>query len=288
MSPAPDLWPELPPGALASSRRQRGELASAFAAVRARVGLVAVLLAAAAIAWWSMAGRMAGMDRGPGTALGTLGWFSGVWLLMTAAMMFPSLSPTVALYASMTRRREPSRPLLFTGGYLLVWAGAGLTAYGVFDLGRGSFGSELAWSAGGRWFAAGVLAVSALYELTPLKHVCLAKCQSPVGFLLGHWRDGRLGAVQMGARHAGWCVGCCWALMASLFALGVMSLRWMALVAALIALEKLLPWRRGVTMVTAAVLLALAIMFVAAPDRLPGLTLPTSPHTATDDMNGMG
>ena len=96
----------------------------------------------------------------------------------------------------------------------------------------------------GRWAAGGVLAVAALYELTPLKDVCLAKCRSPLGFLLGSWRDGHPGALEMGARHGAWCVGCCWALMASLFALGVMSLAWMAFVAALIALEKTLPWGR--------------------------------------------
>ena len=115
---------------------------------------------------------------------------------MMAAMMFPSLAPTVALYARMTRRRGLSRPLLFASGYLLVWGAAGLAAYGLFRLGRSLFGGDLAWHAGGRWFAGGVLAVAALYELTPLKDVCLAKCRSPLGFLLGTWRDGR-------ARRAG-------------------------------------------------------------------------------------
>ena len=96
----------------------------------------------------------------------------------------------------------------------------------------------LAWERAGRWVAGATLLVAAVYELTPLKDVCLAKCRSPLGFLLGAWRDGRAGALQMGARHGGWCVGCCWALMASLFALGVMSIAWMAFVAALIAAEK--------------------------------------------------
>jgi predicted metal-binding membrane protein len=232
---------------VAAGRSDRGELAAAFAAVRVRLGLVVLLLALAAVAWWSTADRMAGMDAGPGSDLGALGWFLGVWVVMMAAMMLPSLAPTVALYAKMTRRRGTSLALLFTGGYLLVWGAAGAVAYGLFRLGGSLFGSDLAWRSGGRWFAAGVLAVAALYELTPLKNVCLAKCRSPLGFLLGTWRDGRLGALQMGCRHAGWCLGCCWALMAALFALGVMSLTWMAFVAALIALEKTVPWRRAVT-----------------------------------------
>jgi predicted metal-binding membrane protein len=269
--------------ALTEGSSDQRELAAAFAAVRTRLGLVALLLAFAAVAWWSTADRMAGMDAGPGTDLGALGWFVGVWVVMMAAMMFPSLAPTVALYTTMTRRRGPDRALLFTSGYLIVWAAAGLAAYGVFRLGRSMFGENLSWHTGGRWFAAGVLGVAAVYELTPLKGVCLAKCRSPVGFLLGTWRDGRVGALQMGSRHAGWCLGCCWALMAALFALGVMSLTWMALVAALIALEKTVPWRRTVTWGTAAVLLALAIAVAAAPDAVPGLVVPGS-HGAMNAM----
>ena len=121
--------------AVAAGRSERGELAEAFAAVRARLGLVGLLLALAAVAWWSTADRMAGMDAGPGTDLGALGWFLGVWVVMMAAMMFPSLAPTVALYAKMTRRRGLEPPLLFAGGYLLVWGAAGLGAYGLFRLG---------------------------------------------------------------------------------------------------------------------------------------------------------
>jgi len=272
---------------VAGDGSDRSELAAAFAAVRARLGLVALLLALAAVAWWSTADRMAGMDAGPGTDLGALGWFLGVWVVMMAAMMFPSLAPTVALYARMTRRRGLDRPLLFAGGYLLVWGTAGVGAYGLFRLGRSLFGGDLAWHASGRWFAAGVLALAALYEITPLKDVCLAKCRSPLGFLLGTWRDGRLGALEMGSRHAGWCLGCCWALMAALFALGVMSLTWMAFIAALIALEKTVPWGRAVTWGTAGVLLALALAVVAAPDAVPGLVVPSGSDSAMHAMNAM-
>jgi predicted metal-binding membrane protein len=274
------------PVSVVEGRSDRGE-AAALAAVRARLGLVLLLFALAAIAWWSTAHRMAGMDAGPGTDLGALGWFLGVWVVMMAAMMFPSLAPTVALYARMTRQRGPSRPLLFASGYLLVWGAAGLGAYGLFALGRSVFGSDLAWHSGGRWVAAGVLTVAALYELTPLKDACLAKCRSPLGFLLGTWRDGRLGGLEMGSRHAGWCVGCCWGLMAALFALGVMSLTWMAFVAALIALEKTVPWRRTVTWATAAVLLALAIGVLAAPNDVPGLVVPSGSHSAMHTMKAM-
>jgi predicted metal-binding membrane protein len=105
-------------GPLLGGDAEPGELSPAFAAVRARLGLVVLLLALAAAAWWSTVDRMAGMDAGPGTDLGTLGWFLGVWVVMMAAMMFPSLAPTMALYARMTRRRGWARPVSFSAGYL--------------------------------------------------------------------------------------------------------------------------------------------------------------------------
>lgn len=271
--------------ALADRGAAGNELGAAFAAVRTRLGLVALLFALAGLAWWSTVDSMAGMNAGPGSDLGTLGWFLGVWIVMMAAMMFPAVSPTVALYAKMTRRRGLGRALVFTSSYLLVWGAAGAAAYAVFRLGRSVFGGDLAWHSGGRWFAAGVLALAAVYELTPMKNVCLEKCRSPLGFLLGSWRDGQRGALELGARHAAWCLGCCWGLMAALFALGVMSLVWMAFVAALIALEKTLPWRRPATWATAALLLALAVGVTAAPRNVPGLVVPGDTHARP--MNGM-
>jgi predicted metal-binding membrane protein len=272
---------------LTDTRSERGELAAAFAAVRGRLGLVLLLLGLAAVAWWSTVDRMAGMDAGPGTDLGALGWFLGVWVVMMAAMMFPSLAPTTALYARMTRRRGWSRPLLFTAGYLLVWGAAGLVAYAMFRLGRSLLGGELAWHAGGRWVAGGVLAIAAIYELTPVKDVCLGNCRSPMGFLLGTWREGNRGALEMGSKHAAWCLGCCWALMAGLFALGVMSITWMALIAALVALEKTIPWRRAATWGTAALLIVLAIGVLATPNDVPALVVPSGGHHAMHSMNAM-
>jgi predicted metal-binding membrane protein len=261
-------------------RPVRGELGQALAAGRTRLGLVILLFLLAALAWWSTADRMAGMDAGPGTDLGTLGWFVGVWVVMMAAMMFPSVSPTVALYARMTRRRGVGRPLLFSVGYLFLWGVAGVFAYALFEFGRGVLGADLRWNTGGRWFAGAVLLVAAIYELTPLKDVCLQKCRSPVGFLLGAWRDGHRGAIAMGTRHAAWCVGCCWALMGALFALGVMSITWMAFVAALITLEKLLPWRRVATWGTAAALVVLAVMLLVTPHSVPALVVPGGGNNA--------
>jgi predicted metal-binding membrane protein len=260
-------------------------LRPAFTAARQRLGLVAVLFVLAVLAWWFTVDRMRGMDAGPGTDLGTLGWFLGIWLVMMAAMMFPSVSPTVALYSRMTKKRSPVAPLVFASGYLLTWTAAGLLAFGVSELGGRLFGDTLSWDRTGRWVAGGIVLTAAVYELTPVKTVCLTKCRSPLGFLLSSWRNGLAGALGMGAKHGAWCVGCCWALMASLFALGVMSIAAMAFVAGLIAAEKTLPWGRAVTYGTAVILLTLGVLIVAAPEAIPGLTIPGE-DTMTQ-MDGM-
>jgi predicted metal-binding membrane protein len=253
-----------------------GGRAPAFAAARTRLGLIALLFTLAIVGWWWTVNEMEGMDGGPWTDLGTLAWFVGVWVVMMAAMMLPSVAPTVALYSSMTKSRSPIAPLLFTSGYLVAWTSVGVLAFAFATAGGRISGDLLAWDRAGRWVAAVTLLVAAVYELTPLKDVCLGKCRSPLGFLLGSWRSGRSGALRMGARHGAWCIGCCWALMASLFALGVMSVVWMAVVAGLIAFEKLIPSRRAATYVTAAILLVLGVLLIASPDSIPALTVPGS------------
>jgi predicted metal-binding membrane protein len=163
-----------------------------------------------------------------------------------------------------------------------------LASFALFAVGERLDVGLLDWDSAGRWIAGGTLLVAAVYELTPLKDACLGKCRSPLGYLLGSWRPGASGAVRMGAGHGAWCVGCCWALMASLFALGVMSLVWMAVVAGLIALEKTLPWRRPATYVTAAVLVVVGVLVLAVPDDVPGLTIPGSdPMAPAMQMEGM-
>ncbi|MCU1380509.1 MAG: Protein of unknown function transrane, metal-binding protein [Acidimicrobiales bacterium] len=254
-----------------------GGLGPALAAARARLGLVAVLFGVAALGWWWTGDQMRGMDNGPWTGLGSFGWFLGVWIVMMAAMMFPSVAPTVALYSRMTKQRSPRSPLLFASGYLLTWTVAGVVAFVIGAALNSISGDLVAWDRAGRWTAGGTLVAAAVYELTPLKDVCLGRCRSPLGSLLGSWRDGWSGAVQMGAKNGAWCVGCCWALMASLFALGIMSVVWMAVVAGLIAFEKTVPWRRIAAYGTAAVLLALGVLMLTAPSSLPGLT---TPHNA--------
>jgi predicted metal-binding membrane protein len=254
-----------------------------------RLATVGLLLVLAAAAWAITSVRMAGMDEGPGTDLGTLGFFITSWVVMMAAMMFPSVAPLVAVYAGLQRgRRARAMPApagatsFLVAGYLLTWTMAGLAAFGLFAAGRALLGDQLAWDAGGRLVAAAVLLAAAAYEFTPLKYACLTRCRGPLSFILGAWRDGRLGALRMGIKHGAWCVGCCWALMAALFALGVMSIAWMVVVALLIAVEKLLPSRIAATRAVTVVLVALAVGVAAAPDRVPAFNVPPS------DASGAG
>jgi predicted metal-binding membrane protein len=233
-----------------------------------RIVVTGTLAALAAIAWTVTAIRMNGMDGGPGTDLGTLGFFVITWVVMMAAMMFPSIAPMVALYRAMAKATGATA--CFVAGYLLTWTAAGLTAYVLIEAIQGT----VSWGSGGRWVAAGILLGAAAYELTPIKAVCLKHCRSPLGFVMGHWRDGRGGALRMGVMHGAWCLGCCWALMAALFALGVMSVAWMVLIALLIAVEKLLPWRTAATTAVTVTLVALAIGVAASPGSVPALTIP--------------
>jgi predicted metal-binding membrane protein len=245
---------------------------------RLRAGLVAGLLALAAAAWGVSGLRMAGMGSAPGGEVGSLGFYTSVWVVMMAAMMFPSIWPMVVTYAAVQRtRRQAGRrtPVagtpLFVAGYLLSWTVYGLAAYGVLAAGRALDDGTLAWDRAGPYLAGAVILLAAIYQLTPAKDICLRKCRNPLTFVLGGLRDGNAGALRMGVEHGAWCVGCCWALMAALFALGVMSVGWMALVGAVIAIEKLLPWAALAKRSATAVLVVLGVWVIAAPSSVPGL-----------------
>jgi predicted metal-binding membrane protein len=245
---------------------------------RRNLALAGLLLAVAGVAWAITAHRMQGMDMGPGTELGGFGWFLIVWATMMVAMMLPSLVP-MALVHARTGRREASRSpvagsVLFACGYLLTWIVAGALAYAVFEGVSSLDISWLAWGKGGRYVAGGVILLAALYELTPLKARCLRHCRDPE-LLTSRWRRGPWGALTMGPEHGGFCVGASWALMVALFAIGIMNVAWMIVIAGLVAIEKLLP-RPRVAVGATAVLIALAGLAVAfAPDQLPGLTTPS-------------
>ena len=250
-----------------------------------RFGLIAALLVFAVIAWTVTDDRMNGMDAGPGTDLGGLGWFVGVWVVMMAAMMFPSIAPMVLMYARVQEGRrdrgksaETGATAMFVAGYLVSWAAAGAVGYAIFAAVDSLDIGFLAWDEAGQYVAGGVILAAAIYQLTPLKDVCLRHCRSPLMFILNSWKPGRIGALRMGVEHGGWCVGCCWALMAALFALGVMSIGWMALIAAFIATEKLLPWKAVANRGVAVLLLSIGLAVALVPEHVPGLTIPHDAH----------
>ena len=247
--------------------------------LRRETALVAGVLAAALVAWIVTWERMRGMDAGPGTDLGSLGWYVGIWVTMMAAMMLPSVAPMAMLFARVNRERrvrggESVAPSFFLTGYLAVWTAYGLAAFGLYRLVDAVAGDWLAWHRAGPYVAGGAIAAAGLYELTPLKTVCLRHCRSPMHFVLGGWRSGARGAVRMGAEHGLFCVGCCWGLMIVLFALGVMSLTWMVAIAAIVFAQKILPAGERLTRLIAVGFVAAGAWVAFAPGSVPGLTQP--------------
>jgi predicted metal-binding membrane protein len=239
-----------------------------------------VVLAGALAAWVVTVERMRGMDAGPGSDLGGLGWYLGIWMTMMAAMMLPSALPMVLLFsrvsAERARRGQSFVPTwVFVAGYLAVWLVYGLGAYGLARGIRAAGAGFLGWDQSGPYVVGGAVAAAGLYELTPLKTMCLRHCRSPLHFVATGWREGTAGALRMGAEHGAYCVGCCFGLMVVLFALGVMSLFWMALIAGVIVFQKLVPHADRLVPVVAAGLVALGIWVAAAPSTVPGLTQPT-------------
>jgi predicted metal-binding membrane protein len=265
-------------------------------ATRFRFGVLASLLGLAVFAWLLTRERMLGMDAGPGTDPGTLGFYVVSWVVMMSAMMFPSIVPVVLTFGFVHHRRRHRGMVdrvvctwVFVAGYLLTWTAFGLLAYGLYVGVRSLSIPALSWHRGGPYLAGGVLLAAAIYQLTPTKDACLRRCRSPLDFVLTHWRQGPAGALRMGVMHGVWCVGCCWGLMVALFALGVMSLTWMLTIAGMIAIEKLLPRKELANHLVAITLLGLALGVSLTPRHVPGLTLPDSSQAkaAMRTMSGM-
>jgi predicted metal-binding membrane protein len=207
---------------------------------------------------------------GPGTDLGGLGWFAGVWVVMMAAMMLPSVAPAAVVEA---RVQRTASTIPFLVGYLAAWAAAGLGAYVLVESVRSLDLGFLEWGRAGAYVAGGVIVAAAVYQLTPLKDACLRRCRQPLT-QLADTRPGPAGALRAGLEHGGFCVGCCWGLMAALFAVGVMSVTWMVVIAVLIGVEKLLPSKVVANRGIALLLLALGLAVAFVPESVPGLTVP--------------
>ena len=165
-----------------------------------------------------------------------------MWAVMMAAMMLPSALPmTLAFVDLSSRRGEPARGRAFVLAYVLVWSAFSVAATALqWALQSLGWVNPMLVSTSA-WLNAGLLVIAGLYQFSPLKRMCLARCRSPIGFLLGEWRGGASGGFVMGLRHGLFCVGCCWALMALLFVGGVMNIAWVAALSIAVAIEKLAP-----------------------------------------------
>lgn len=238
----------LSPSAVAGpSRRDRVVLAGCIAVVTALAWAYLIHLdrqMAASMGAGQMMEQMGMvMDRGWGA--GDLFFTFLMWSVMMVGMMLPAASPVLELFAgAQTGRAERGgglAVLVFALGYLAVWVGfsAGATVL-QWALHEAALLSPMAATSSPR-LAGAILVAAGAYQLTPLKNRCLSHCQTPLGFLMGNWRDGLGGALRMGSRHGVYCLGCCWALMGVLFAVGVMNLAWVALLTAVVLVEKIGP-----------------------------------------------
>ena len=209
-------------------------------------------------------------------SVGSAATFLGVWAVMMTAMMFPAVAPMLLLFQTVYAKRHVQGGTVvptwvFAAGYLIVWTTIGAVTFVLVQL-----GSELAGRLGAAdretWapIALGAtLVLAGLYQLTPLKRVCLNHCRTPLGFVMTHWRDGRLGALRMGIAHGAFCLGCCWALFAVLVAAGVMSLAWMLLLTLVVFAEKVLPVGRRAGQVVGVALLVLGALVAAGATTMP-------------------
>ena len=236
---------------------------------RDRFVVAAGVVGLAALAWAYLvylARDMGGMDSGMVMAqmrswtAADFGFMLLMWATMMVGMMVPTAAPMVLLFAANSRRlREQQQPyvptVVFLSGYVVVWSGfavaatLGNWALHVNDLMSSMMGESVSIYLGG-----GLLIAAGLFQLSPLKYVCLKHCRSPLSFLTNDWREGSWGAFNMGLRHGAFCLGCCWMLMGLLFVLGIMNLIWIAALAAFVLLEKVAPAGQYVGM-TAGILL---------------------------------
>ena len=247
------------------------------ALARQRTIILATLLVLAAVGWvvfLQQANRPMGMAHSMGPDL-TMGrdWplFMGMWVAMMVAMMFPAAAPMVVMYGRM-RRSDPPSVALFTGTYIVLWFAFGAAAY-LLGAAVESAASHSEWVAMNWGRAGGLLLVLAgVYQLTPLKDICLRHCRTPLAFVMTRWRDGRAGAVRMGLVHGVYCVGCCWLLFLILIPLGLMNVAAMVAVAALVFAEKVVPHGRALGIAAALVMIAYGVAVAVHPSLLPTVT----------------
>jgi predicted metal-binding membrane protein len=254
-------------------------LAAPTSAQTERRLLLATLLTLAVIGWVLVIWQAVAMDGSDDMGLDlTMGMaaplFLAMWVAMMVGMMFPASAPMILAFArSQSRKRDAGErhvpTWVFVAPYVAVWV-----AFGAFGYGLARVVESLAGDSG--WamdnlprIAGGLLIAAGVYQLTPLKRMCLSRCRTPLSFMLSYWRDGRMGAAAMGLRHGLFCLGCCWVLFLVLFPLGIMNVAAMVAVAALVFAEKVLPQGNRVAAASAIALIGYGLFAIAVPDALP-------------------
>ncbi len=239
-----------------------------------------VVAALAAVAWAITVAQARDMGNGPGTMGLALLPFLGLWVVMMAAMMLPSVAPVAVLWTRSISGTSAgpgrvARMSMFLSGYLLAWAAFGAIAFAAL---AGTGRLPAASPTAAKWLGVAIFVIAGSYQLTPWKDWCLRHCRSPIGALMHYiGYRGRSRDVRVGLHHGATCAGCCWGLMIVLIAVGVMNLAVMAALAVVIFAEKL--WRHGKMLGQAAgiVLVAVGVLAIWFPWLLPGLHVTAMP-----------
>jgi predicted metal-binding membrane protein len=262
--------------------------------------ILGLLLVLAAAAWAALVWQGAGADMDMAMASPTMGMraplFLAIWVIMMVAMMFPTAAPMILTFhsvqASKRRRGEAFvATWVFVAAYMAIWTLSGVAAYaGALAAEALAAHAALSPRTSSR-IGGAVLVAAGLYQLTPLKDLCLSKCRTPISFIMTSWRDGVGGALRMGLLHGAYCLGCCWLLFVVLFPLGIMNIAAMAVITLVVFAEKTLPWGRPVARATAAVLVAYGAVVLVTPQVLPtfmaGGGMASSTTAAPMDMQNM-
>lgn len=235
--------------------------------------LVLTALAWALLLWQAFTMHVQAMSLTMGTSAGL---FIALWVVMMIAMMFPSAAPMIIMFAKISAgKKEQGQSFvptwIFVSAYLLIWTLFGVLAYPLAT-GIQRLAEQSMWLMTHASRIAGVLLlVAGLYQLSPLKRVCLSKCRTPLQFLMTSWRNGYEGAFRMGLLHGAYCLGCCWLLFVILFPLGIMNIAVMALVAVLIYLEKSISTGWRVSQIAGGALIAYGVLVIIMPVALPSM-----------------
>jgi predicted metal-binding membrane protein len=268
------------------------EVAAASRVPSDRALILGSLIGLAAAAWGLLIWRWTVMDDEMSLTMGmSAPLFIGLWIAMMVAIMYPTAAPMIMAFARIHNdRRQRGQAFVptwvFAGSYISLWSATGVLAYGLAVAGDELAGQSAWLSDNAARLGGGLLIVAGLYQLTPLKDICLSKCRTPVSFLMNSWRDGLGGAVRMGLEHGAYCLGCCWLVFLILFPLGMMNIGVLALITILIFAEKALPLGRQVACAAGVGLLAYGAVVVFVPDALP-MTMNDSHMEQTSGMTDM-